>query len=404
MAKRFLASVANVELFEKKNGKLVHFASAHTLTDSSIGFQISMEDVRGGQGAKLFGRFGHTTGMTLQMTDSMFDINYLRLNLGASKNTTAIKSVLVEGETHTFTQGTDITLSNEAVNIGHLCGIEEKLCWVHKADCEGVGNDKTIPVTGATVASADLIAAGFGSDDILTFSYFKEDPMSVLYDVSATFLPTEVTAVMTAQEFAGDSANVTTGEAVGQFVVKIPRLQLDGQFDLGLNMTSAATVSLNGTALATIDPISGKEYYAEILETNHSDDEDDDFRFGLVGVFISTDALATTDEPVVYGTYADGTFKRISNAQIAAQTIKSASNPTGKTANGFIKDGGSNQYQATALTDGKWGTAATWYVTIFAPSVTDAQYTAIDGEYDAPPTSSATLGVVAYDSETIVSA
>ena len=106
----------------------------------------------------------------------------------------------------------------------------------------------------------------------------------------------------------------------------------------------------------------------------------------------------------MYGTYADGTFKRISNAQIAAQTIKSASNPTGKTANGFIKDGGSNQYQATALTDGKWGTAATWYVTIFAPSVTDAQYTAIDGEYDAPPTSSATLGVVAYDSETIVSA
>ena len=49
MGKKYLASVANVELFAKENGKLVHWASAKTLTDSAFGFTLSMEEVRAGQ-------------------------------------------------------------------------------------------------------------------------------------------------------------------------------------------------------------------------------------------------------------------------------------------------------------------------------------------------------------------
>ena len=44
MGKRFLASVANVELFEKKNGILTHFASAKTLTDSAFGFTLRVPE------------------------------------------------------------------------------------------------------------------------------------------------------------------------------------------------------------------------------------------------------------------------------------------------------------------------------------------------------------------------
>ena len=53
MGKKYLASVANVELFAKENGKLVHWASAKTLTDSAFGFTLSMEEVRAGQGEHL---------------------------------------------------------------------------------------------------------------------------------------------------------------------------------------------------------------------------------------------------------------------------------------------------------------------------------------------------------------
>ena len=44
MGKKYLASVANVELFAKENGNLVHWASAKTLTDSAFGFTLSMEE------------------------------------------------------------------------------------------------------------------------------------------------------------------------------------------------------------------------------------------------------------------------------------------------------------------------------------------------------------------------
>ena len=397
MAKRFLASVANVELFERVNGELKHFASAHTLTDSSIGFQISMEDVRGGQGAKLFGRFGHTTGMTLQMTDAMFDINYLRLNLGAKRSESTVTSVLAT-EVKTW-DGNDITLDNTAVSVGHLCGLEDVLCWAHKVDCkEGTSADIPLTVTGTpnnTIAAAQLTGK-FVVGDVITISYFKNDPASVLYDVSATFIPGEVMAVMTANEYAGDSANVTTGEAVGQLVVKIPRLQLDGQFDLGLNMTSAATISLNGSALAAIDSATGKEYYAEILETNHSAD----FRSGLIGIAIDPASATTADAPVVYGIYNDGTYRPIDNDKIASQHIDSASNPEGKDVNGFIKMASASSYVPTPLSAGKWASTGTWYVAIFAPTVSDTDYTNIDAELDSAP-DVGSYGIIGSDSQAI---
>lgn len=370
--KRFLASVANVELFTKTNGVLEHFASAHTLTDTSIDFQISMEDVRGGQGAKLFGRFGHTTGMTLQMTDAMFDINYLRLNIGASENNESLKSVLVEGESWTFDGSSDITLKNTVVNVGHLCGLDQAVCWVHKGDCSGVGNDISVPVSGATVAAADLIDAQFGQGDILTFSYFREDPTAHLFDVSATFIPAEVTAVMTAPEFAGDSSNATTGEVAGQLTVKIPRLQLDGQFELGLNMTSAATVSLNGTALATIDPISGKEYYAEILETLNAES---DFRTGLSEIAVDQDYLDHGDVPYIIGKYSGGGYRKIAAASIESQKITNKATGASTEISGYIY-ANTSTYDSFDLTGGKWGKTGSAYVCVFEPMLSDTDYTA----------------------------
>lgn len=69
--KFFLASVGNAEGFRKVNGELQHILSAKTLTDSSLSFSVSMEDVRAGQGAKLYGRFAHTSGMTISLTDAI---------------------------------------------------------------------------------------------------------------------------------------------------------------------------------------------------------------------------------------------------------------------------------------------------------------------------------------------
>ena len=57
MAQLFLGSVGVAEAFINQNGKAVSVFSANTLTDSSITLGVSAEDVRGGVGAKLLGKF-----------------------------------------------------------------------------------------------------------------------------------------------------------------------------------------------------------------------------------------------------------------------------------------------------------------------------------------------------------
>ena len=82
MKNYYLGSVGNAELFKKVGGKLTHFASAKTLTDSSINLSVSAEEVRGGQGAQLLGQFFHTSNFGLTLTDSMFHLEYIAAQVG----------------------------------------------------------------------------------------------------------------------------------------------------------------------------------------------------------------------------------------------------------------------------------------------------------------------------------
>ena len=87
--KFFLASVGNAEAYATRNGEFAHVLSARTLTESTLGFTSSMEEVRAGQGAKLYGRFNHSAGMTVSLTDAMFDMNYIALQTGSQIQTGA---------------------------------------------------------------------------------------------------------------------------------------------------------------------------------------------------------------------------------------------------------------------------------------------------------------------------
>ena len=75
----FLAGVANAEIF--KGNDL--FATAKTLIDSSITIGVSAEDIRAGQGAKLYGKYFHTSTFDLKMTDAMFRLEYIAANVGS---------------------------------------------------------------------------------------------------------------------------------------------------------------------------------------------------------------------------------------------------------------------------------------------------------------------------------
>ena len=98
-------------------------------------------------------------------------------------------------------------------------------------------------------------------------SYFTDELSARTVLVNANFVPAELSLILTTKLFAGDASNPETGKPVGEITIKIPRFSLDGAFDLSMAMSSAATMSLNGTALATAaNDCEGEGVYAEIVE------------------------------------------------------------------------------------------------------------------------------------------
>ena len=80
MAKRFLAGVATADMF--RGSQLI--GSAKTLLDSSITIGSSAEDVRGGEGMQLFGKYYHTSTFDVALTDVMFKLDYIALQTGST--------------------------------------------------------------------------------------------------------------------------------------------------------------------------------------------------------------------------------------------------------------------------------------------------------------------------------
>ena len=335
MGKRFLASVANVELFEKKNGVLTHFASAKTLTDSAFGFTLSMEEVRAGQGGKLYGRFAHTSGMTFTMTDAMFDIDYIRALIGAEKSLGG--SVLYAEE---LAGGALVKLTKTPVAMGSLCGTDGKIAWGHVADCEGEGDDEAFEIN----AQNQIDLTKYTGKKVCV-TYFVQDPSATLMKIKAKFIPAELVAIATVQEFAGDASAPESGKPAGELIIKIPRFQLDGQFDLTLNMTSAASIALNGTALAVSSgDCGGEDYYAEIVEKV----DGADWRANLKDIVIDPEHLTAGEAQVVFGISNGGSIFLIPNENIAKQET------TAGEKNGF-----------TNYSDGNWTSAGPATVTIY---------------------------------------
>ena len=356
MGKKYLASVAEVELFEKVDGALRLFASAHTLTDSAMSFSNSMEEVRGGQGGKLYGRFGHTSGITLQMTDIIVNMNYFKALIGAEIVNGGNLSDLVDPVSVQFTNKTATLEVGDAtpVAIGNLCG-SGIVAWAYKSGCDGEGDIYPLTVSGKTLTAVDNIP-----DGTYCVRYFAGKNAGTLAQINAMFKPMELYARVRIPEFAADASAANSDGIVGHLVFNFPRYQFDGSFDLSLSMTANATIALNGTVLAVpADNCSGKEYYGEIMEIPvETTSSTSDFRVGLRGIIIYPEYLKTTDAPNIWGIYADGA-KLLDNSAIAAQKDKNG------IFNGFkVATDGTD----ITLTGGKWTKAQGIQVVVCDPT------------------------------------
>ena len=319
--KFFLASVGNAEAYAARNGEFAHVLSARTLTESTLGFTSSMEEVRAGQGAKLYGRFNHSAGMTVSLTDAMFDMNYIALQTGSQIQTGA--SAIYAKDSYTAVTGATktIALTKAPVAIGTACGLDKKVVWFRASGCNPTQEDISVVIDGTnnkyengnlTVGATD--AAKFVDGVTYCISYFAMDNLADLIKISANFIPAEMVLVLTAKLFEGDANAPETGKPAGEITIKVPRFQLDGQFDLSMAMTSAATIALNGTALA-VDAGGCEDdgIYAEIVQVL---DGSTYASKGIRMIAVDPESAVAGSVPVVYGLYNNGSTGLIPNSDL----------------------------------------------------------------------------------------
>ena len=341
--KFFLASVGNAEAYAARNGEFAHVLSARTLTESTLGFTSSMEEVRAGQGAKLYGRFNHSAGMTVSLTDAMFDMNYIALQTGSQIQTGA--SAIYAKDSYTAVTGATktIALTKEPVAIGTACGLDKKVVWFRASGCNPTQEDISVVIDGTdnkyedgnlTVGETD--AAKFVDGVTYCISYFAMDNLADLIKISANFIPAEMVLVLTAKLFEGDANAPETGKPAGEITIKVPRFQLDGQFDLSMAMTSAATIALNGTALA-VDAGGCEDdgIYAEIVQVLTGSTYTSK---GIRMIAIDPESAVAGQTPVVYGLYGNGSTGLIPNADLTFEPALSEGKFAANTYNVSLKE------------------------------------------------------------------
>ena len=257
----FLAGVGRALLFDGNN----LIGVAKTLTESTFNFSISNEEVRGGSGNALWGKYFHDSNLAVTLTDAMFKLEYVAANLGVDINMGGLSVYESPAQGEVIGAGGVIALTNTAVAFNGSV-----IAWYKKP------SDANWQI--ATVTGNQITIPGYQEGDAYCVKYFYQNPNARSITINTQYVPKVLHVVILNDLFSGDPANVGAASKYGRIITDIPSFQLDGNQDLNLTATSAATVSLTGNALGVMSGDSCEEepYYGtmteEIFGSNWKDD------------------------------------------------------------------------------------------------------------------------------------
>ena len=249
MAKQhFLAGVGRALLF--KGNDLIGVAK--TLTESTFDFSITAEDVRGGQGNGLLGRYFHDSNMQVTLVDAMFDLQYMALSLGVNLESGGLS---VKEEELAVGADSTVTASETPVAFnGSMIG------WYKKpADSEwSIG----------TFTGSKMAISGASQNDVYCVKYFYINENARSITIKSQYVPSELHVVIMNDLYSGDVGSQSDATRYGRLITDIPRLQMDGNQTLNLAASSAATINLTGSALAVLsgDTCEEDPYYGTMTE------------------------------------------------------------------------------------------------------------------------------------------
>lgn len=300
----FLANV--MDAFVYAGNELLFTSKA--LTDSSISIGITAEEVRGGKGNKLIGRFFHDSTFGLELQDALFNLDYIAKNVGTQ--ITPANGVLFEEQ---------VVASNSALTVAGTPADFLGLGTIGWYSLPGEDEWTKFTFQGNTSTDASVI-----SGDTYCVKYINDLACEQVI-VPSEFVPDEVTVVLRGDLYKASKGNdVTTSSVIGHVEVTVPRFQLNGSMDIALNSSGASQIPFAGQALVTMDASAGCEgggYYAIIKQYN----ENANWYDNLVALAVEGSDTITVEEGAtkaikVYGVFAGGSSKLI-NAGLLSYAV-----------------------------------------------------------------------------------
>lgn len=304
--KAFLANVMDAYVYA---GDQLLFTSK-ALTDSSISIGITAEEVRGGKGNKLIGRYFHDSSFGLTLQDALFELGYIAHNVG-SQVVSGTSGMLTE-EQITATGSGALTVSGTPYDFLSLGTIG----WIAKpgSDEWSTFTFSGSSATGVTLADGSAIIGG----DTYCVKYMSEAPCDEVV-ISADFVPDEVSVVLKGDLYKASKGNdVSTSSIIGHIEVDVPRFQLEGSMDISLSSSGAAQIPFSGQALVTMEEsCEGGGYYAVVKEFETSANWYDNLvAFALEGSDSISIVKDTTKKLNIYGIYSNGSAKLIKSSNL----------------------------------------------------------------------------------------
>lgn len=307
--KVFLANVMDAYVYSQS--QLLFTSKA--LTDSSISIGVTAEEIRGGKGNKLIGRFFHDSTFGLELQDALFNLEYIAHNVG-SQIVSGEGSVLKEEQiTATGTGALTVTgTPADFLNQGTIGWISEP-----GSDEWATFTFSGSSATGVTLTDGSALVSG----DTYCVKYMNEVTCDEIV-VPADFVPDEVTVILKGDLYKASKGNdVSTSSIVGHIEIEVPRFQLNGTMDIALNSSGASQIPFAGQALVTTDGAEGCEsggYYARIKRFDEGALWYDNLiAFAIEGNDSISIEAGATKVLRIYGVYSNGSSKLIDASKLS---------------------------------------------------------------------------------------
>lgn len=232
----YISNVGSADAFIRDDGgKLIHYFNAKTLTNETLNTDLLNEEVRGGDGCILLGKYYHTSSFKITLKDIKFDFKYMAAILGSSIKIGSANKVVIKRQDGTIELFGVISEDSSEYNAVMLDGTDE--IW----------------------ATADSDEFSGCRAEIVTVDNCRQ------IVVNCNYKPKELYLVMSAKCFHSKNNCISGANVIGNVIIEVPRFQLDGNLNFPLSSKSLSGFEISGEALSVDGGIKGK-YCSKISE------------------------------------------------------------------------------------------------------------------------------------------